>query len=155
MGSASTAHAATHTRESGASREFVASRLITAGLTGGAVAAVLNVGVFLIAKVVGVTMVGQFDPAAPAATLPMGMVVVASVVPALVATGVLAIMNRLLARPGRVFAGLAAVGAVLSMGGPATLAGADTATRAALALMHLIAAGAIVGALLKMGRRPS
>lgn len=138
-----------------APREFAGSRLLVAGLSGGAIAALTNLVVYFAAKAAGVAMVGQFDSSAPASTLPVGMVILASVVPALVATGLLAAMNRFMARPSRVFAGLASVGALLSMGGPLTLEGADGTTKAALALMHVIAAVAISGALLLKGRTPS
>lgn len=81
------------------------------------------------------------------------MVAIASVVPAVVGTGILAGMNAAMARPGRLFAGIAVVVSLLSMGGPATLVGADGGTKVVLALMHVVAAAAIVGALLMRGKR--
>ncbi len=134
------------------SREFTVARLVSAGLIGGAIAATLNLLLYFGAKAAGVNMVAQYDPSAGTSTLPAAMVVVATIVPALVAIGLLAAMNRFLLKPSRAFTVLAGLGAVLSMGGPATLAGADGATKAVLAVMHLIAAGAIAGALLKLGR---
>lgn len=134
------------------SRERQGSRLPLAGLAGAALAAAGNLAVFGVARAAGVSLVGQFDPKAPAATLPVAMVVIASFVPALVGTGVLAIMNRFLEKPSRAFAVLAGVVGVFSMGGPATLQGADGATKATLAVMHVVAAAAIAWALLRGGR---
>lgn len=133
-------------------RELDGSRLPLAGLIGAGIAAVGNLAVFAAARAAGVNLIAQFDPKAPAATLPVAMVVISSFVPAILATGVLAIMNRFMSKPSRAFAVLAAVFGLLSMGGPATLQGADGATKATLALMHVIAAVAIAGALLRRGR---
>jgi len=134
-------------------RELDGARLPLAGLAGAGLAAAGNLAVFGVARAAGVSLMGQFDPKAPPAALPIAMVVIASVVPALVATAALAVMNRLMRKPARVFAAIAAVFGLLSMGGPATLQGADGATKATLALMHVVAAAAIATALLR-GARP-
>ncbi len=133
-------------------REFDTPALLTAGLLGAAAAA-LNVLLFFGAEAAGVNMVGQCDPSTPASPLSVAMVAIESLVPAVVGTGILAGMNAFMARPGRVFAGIAVVVGLLSMGGPATLAGADGGTKVVLALMHVLAAGANSGALLTRGKR--
>lgn len=134
-------------------RELDGSRILRAGLTGAAVAAAGNLVVFALAHAAGASLVAQFDPKAPATALPVAMVIIASVVPAVAATGVLALMNRLLRRPSRAFAMIAIAFGLFSMGGPATLAGADAATKATLGAMHVVAALAIAVALLRGARR--
>ncbi len=134
-------------------REFVAARVAMAGLAGALIASIANLGLYFVSLAAGVSMVGQYDPSAAATALPPAMVVVACVVPAIAATTLLVVLNAVTQHAGRNFAVLSVVGALLSMGGPATLPEADTATRVVLAAMHLIAAAAISLALLRGGRR--
>lgn len=136
-------------------REFIASRLIIAGPLGGAIAAGLNLVLFYAAKAAGVSLTATFQAKAPASALPFWMVVVGSIVPALIATEVLLVMNRFLPRPSRLFARIALVSAALSLNFPAALGGADAQTKITLGLMHLIAAISITVTLLRRGRQPA
>jgi hypothetical protein len=80
------------------------------------------------------------------------MIILMSAVPGLLAAGVLLGLNRLFRRGLRIFQAVAAVLALLSLGGPLSLP-IDGGTIAALASMHLAAAVSIVGVLTILSAR--
>lgn len=129
-----------------------ARALLKAGLTGGAVAAALNLALYGVARAAGVDFVAVYDPSAGPAVLPFLLPAVSSLVPSLFAALTLLGLSKLLARPAVPFAVLAAVLTVASMGGPANLAGAGVATKVALGVMHVIAALAITAPLWRAAR---
>lgn len=133
--------------------ERVATRkLWWVGLVGGIIAAVANVIVLLIANGMGVPM---DIPAQPGTTtlIPLSAVQVgiASIVPALGAAGLLALLGRFTQRPITIFLAISAVFLLLSF---VPLLGTPIvgSTKVVLGLMHLVAAVPIVGALVTQGR---
>jgi Family of unknown function (DUF6069) len=131
-----------------------AGRVWRAGLLAAAVAAVANAIVFTIERMaLGLSLPVPQGAGAEMAPLSVVMVVVVSVVVGIGATLLLAILNRFVRRPIRIFQGIAAVALLLSFGGPLSLP-ADIATKVGLSTMHLVAAAAIVGLLTGMSRVP-
>ena len=131
------------------SRPSIAACL-KASLLGGAIAAVLNLALALGLPAAGFALVGQFDPKQDPIALPAAFVVMASLVPAIVAGLAYYGLSRLTDKAPRVFTIIATVLLLVSMGGPLTLVGADTTTKAVLAVMHIIAAVAIVRPLVRV-----
>ncbi len=128
------------------------ARLLKAGLLGGAVAAVANVVVYVIAHAAGQTLTAQFQPGTVSA-LGVAPVIISSVVPSLLGAGLLYALARFV-KPGvTVFAAIAAVFTVVSFGGPASLGDASTGTVVTLDVMHLIAGAAITTSLVRSARR--
>ncbi len=124
-------------------------RLAAVGGLAALTAAAANLTFFLVAKhafTISFVMPYQGPGSAPA-PLPAGMVIIASAVSALAAAGLLGVLTLLVARPRPIFLLLAALGALLSLGGPLSLAGVGLDTRLALITMHLLAAAIIVGLL--------
>jgi hypothetical protein len=122
--------------------------LLKAGLLGGATAAVANLVLYAVARALFAVSFIIPDMAAPGQTmsLPIPMIAIASVGPALLAALLLWLLGRFFVRPLRIFQGISAVLLLLSLAPPMTLE-ADLATRIVLTLMHVVAAAAIVGAL--------
>src|SRR5918998_2291278 len=81
----------------------------------------------------------------------LGQVVAASVVGSIVAAVAFAVVGHIAERPVGVFWGIAAAGLLLSFI-PVALAGATGSSAGTLALMHVVAAGANVGLLTKLGQ---
>jgi hypothetical protein len=129
--------------------QFQAKRIMLAALAGGALAAVANTALFLLLSAVGVDFVIQADPSAPAAAIAVPNFVVASFLPALLAGGLLLLLGRFTTKARAVFIIIASVFALLSLGGPASVGGARAGTRVALAVMHLLSAVIITGALVR------
>lgn len=121
-----------------------ASKLFKAGLSGGAIAAILNLALYGAARAGGVDFIARFDPHASPTALPFFMPAVSSLVPSLFAAAVMLGLSRIVRSPAIPFAALSAVLALVSLGGPINLADASTATRVVLSLMHFVAAAAIV-----------
>ncbi len=133
--------------------QVATSRLWRAALVAAISAAIANFIVFVVAKNVfglglAIPLGGAGSPIEP---LPAFMVVIATAVPALAAAGLLALLARFTRRPILVFQIIAAVFALLSLGGPLSLP-VDTTTKLALGLMHLVAAAVITGVLTTWSR---
>lgn len=129
------------------------SRLLWVGPLAAVIAAVANLLVFVIAQnLLGIALMG---PAGPGSTemapLPAAAVVISSVVPAIGATVLLAVLGKFLVRPIPVFRIISVVLLILSFAGPLSLP-VDVAAKLTLSLMHLVAAVAIVGVLTTLGR---
>ncbi|MDP9455502.1 MAG: DUF6069 family protein [Actinomycetota bacterium] len=114
--------------------------------------ALANALVYLIAGVVG-AIPSDFVIPGPGTPLTLGMVVGSTVVPALLAGVVFALLGRFTRRPVRNFVVLAAVLLVLSFVTPLTIPGAPLSMVLALELMHVVAAVVIVGGLTTLARR--
>lgn len=125
-------------------------RLLWVGPLAGAVAAVVNAVIFLLASGLGAIPQDIVVPGQGPITL--GPVVVSSFVPALLGAGLLALLVRFTRRPVRVFRIVALVALVLSFVTPFSLAGAPAAMVLTLLLMHVAAAAVIVGVLTTLAR---
>lgn len=121
-----------------------------AGLGGAAIAAAVNLALLFGATAAGISMVGEYQPGSPAMALPFPMVLVASIMPALAATVAYFGLTRFTGKASRIFVIVAVLFLLLSMGGPLTLASADTGTKLVLAAMHIVAAVAIAGPLSRL-----
>ena len=120
-------------------------QLPVAALIAGAVSAIANLAIYLLVTFgLGIGLEVQMGgPAAPVEPLGAVPVLLMSALPALVAAGLLWLLNRLVARPFLVFQAIAAVVALLSLGGPLSLQ-VGLASKIVLSLMHIVAATAIV-----------
>lgn len=120
-----------------------------------AIAAFLGVTiVFFIGRyMLGLTLIlplaPQYETLGP---LTIDNLVQATVPPAIGAAILLAILNRFTSRPIRVFQWIAAIVLLVSFGGPLFLPPLETSTRIVLSIMHVVAAGAIVGVLSMLGK---
>jgi len=129
--------------------QFPLRRVALAAVAGGTVAAAANTGLFLLLHGLGVEFSIQPSPTAPAAPIPVPSFAVASLLPALIAGGLLMLLGRFTTKARTAFIVIACAFAVLSLAGPATIGGASTPTRVALMLMHLVAAVVISGSLMR------
>jgi len=129
--------------------QFPLRRVALAAVAGGTVAAAANTGLFLLLNRLGVDFSIQPNPGAPAAPIPVPSFAVASLLPALIAGGLLMLLGRFTTKARTAFLVIACAFAVLSLAGPATIGGASAATRMALMLMHVVAAVVISGALMR------
>jgi hypothetical protein len=125
--------------------------LVSAGLLAALVAAALNVVVYLVAVATGTMPQDVGVNGQGPITLPM--VATMSMLGAVCATVVYALVGRFARRPVRVFRVVAALALVLSFGGPLSIAGAPAAMIATLLLMHVVAATVIVGLLTTLARQ--
>mgnify|MGYP000088380244 CR=1 FL=1 len=124
------------------------SKLLQAGLIGGAIGAIGSFVVYFIGKAMGI----PFEIMPPGATeldaLPVVMIAVANVVPGLIAGGVLALLARFVAQPVRIFQIISLIFLIVSFASPFTQPAEVTmGTKLALNLMHIVAAGGIVWSL--------
>ena len=124
-----------------------------AGLLAAGVAAGANAVLYLLAQRLGVSFLMSPQPGVAPMTLPLTMVILASVAGAVAGTVVFALLSRWTAHGTRLFqlAGLAFL--VLSFAGPLSLSSSDSATKAALVAMHVIAGGATIALLSRSSRR--
>lgn len=135
------------------SEQISFSRLLWVGPLAGVVAAVSNLIVLAIVQNLGgITLMA---PAGPGSTemapLPAIVVIIATVVPALAATILLAVLGKFLARPIHVFWIISVVFLLLSFAAPLGLP-VGVATKITFEVMHIVAALAIVGVLTTLGR---
>jgi hypothetical protein len=121
-------------------------QLPKAALIGAAIGVVANLIVYAIARAGGLEFSAPVPPTNQPMPLPVVAVVVSTVIPAIGAAVLLALLNRFTSRPLRVFLICAGVVLVLSFAGPFTLP-VSLLEQMILNLMHVIAAGAIVWAL--------
>jgi hypothetical protein len=91
----------------------------------------------------------QYETLGP---LTIGILAQATIPPAIGAAVLLAILDRFTSRPIRVFQWIAAIFLLVSLGGPLFLPPLETSTRIVLSIMHVVAAGAIVGVLSMLGK---
>ena len=130
-----------------ASGRVPAGRLLRVGVLAAALSASANALVLAIASsFLGAVVIP------PDGTVTFGQVVGASVVGAVGAAAIFAVIGRFTRRPIRIFWGVAAVGLFFSFL-PIALAGARGSTAGTLALMHVVAAVTNVGLLTTLGRK--
>jgi hypothetical protein len=85
--------------------------------------------------------------------LAVGMIILNSVIPALIATGVFALLVRFTRRPVPIFLAIATVVLLLSLGAPLSLpARVAMTTKLVLELMHVVVAGISVWMLTQLSR---
>ena len=120
-------------------------RLLPAGVLALVLAAAANALVYLVASSLGAMPQGVDANGQGPITLPM--VVAMSAAGAVAGTFVYAVVGRLAWRPVRSFRLVAVIALVLSLAGPFTVSGAPAAMVAALLVMHVVAAGIVVGLL--------
>jgi hypothetical protein len=122
-------------------------------LTAGVVAFIGNFIVFLVAE--NLFNLSLMMPQSPNSntlvSLSAGSILGASLVPAIGAAILLAVLGRFLARPFRAFQIIAVAFLLLSIGMPFSLP-IEVGTKAVLSVMHVVAAVAIVGVLTMLGR---
>ena len=116
------------------------------------VASISNALVFAMAQALGVALRVSMASGQSPQPLPFALVIFASVVPALLAAGLLALLDRLTDRPVRLFQWISAGLALLSLV-PPMLQAEGAAAKLILVIMHLIAAAAIIGVLSRVKRR--
>ncbi|MBX7099368.1 MAG: hypothetical protein K1X89_16765 [Myxococcaceae bacterium] len=127
---------------------------LKAGLLGALVSAVGGFVVYGVARAAGVEFVGAFSgPDAPVGPLPAPMILIANLVPGLVASFVFLGFTKALKAPRLPWLVISGVLAVASCVPPLTLAGASTGTRVALAVMHVIAGVCIAGNLSRLAKQ--
>jgi hypothetical protein len=136
---------------SGRNQRFPLSRILVAGLVAAVAAAAANVIVFFIASALGAMPQTYL---VPAAGQPIGImqVVSSTVIGAVGATIVFAIIARFARQPIRLFRIVSVVALILSFGTFLGLSGAPVSLVMTLALMHIVAAVVIVGVLTTMAR---
>ena len=130
------------------------SKLWRAGLVAAVTAAAANVLLFGLTKLLGVPYIMPLQgPESPLEPLPVIMIIIATVVPTIGATLLLAVLARFLARPLRFFWIISAVFLLLSFMGPFSLpAAVALSTKISLSLMHLITGVVVVWVLSALGR---
>ena len=125
------------------------ARLFTVGLIAGVLAAVLNLIVYAIAAAVGVPFDVQMGPGAPIQPIGALQFIMASIVPALIGTGLYALLVRFTRNATPIFIGIAIVVALLSLASPLGMQVA-LSTRLTLAVLHLTTAAIITLTLLRL-----
>ncbi|MBK6697420.1 MAG: hypothetical protein IPG50_35340 [Myxococcales bacterium] len=139
--------------ESENQRELLTGGIWKGAGIGAAVGAVGNVVLYGIANASGISMVGEFMRGQPPLPMPFAPVIISSFIPAIFAALVAMALNRFTARPARIFTVVAVVFGLVSMVGPASIAGAGVGLRVVLALMHLVSGLTITMGILRLGRR--
>jgi Family of unknown function (DUF6069) len=135
---------ATMTATSDSQSGVVLRKIPGAALVGGLVGAIGNVILFFITQAAGVVYdIPMGGPGSPLTPLPFPAVAVATLIPAIGAGALLAIMGRFLKQPLRIFQIVALVFLVVSMIPSMTLP-VPLGTRLALSAMHIVAGAAIV-----------
>lgn len=127
-------------------------RLVWVGPLAGVAAAAVNSVVYFVGAALGLVSEGVVIPNS-GGPLTVGMVSVSTLVPALAAAVVFAVLGRFTGRPVRNFRVLAAVVLVLSVVTPFTIPGVPGGMIFVLLLMHVVAAVIITGVLTTLGRR--
>ena len=130
------------------------TRLLWAALLAVLLAAVTNAQVYFAASRLGIVSRGVLLPSPMALSpLTVGMVVTASVVGAIGAALVFAIIGLLARRPVRLFRIVAAVVLVLSLIPPTTIPSVPLVMRITLGVMHVVTWAVSVGLLTALARR--
>lgn len=126
-------------------KKVSAGGLFVAGLTGGAIAAVVNYVLYFAAGAAGVSFAGEFDPTT--ASLPVPAIGISSVVSAIPAAIVALILTKVVAKEkaATIFAIVSVVFCVLSFGGPMGVKGLGTGAIVVMNVMHAVAGAGIAG----------
>jgi len=125
-------------------KKVSAGGLFVAGLTGGAIAAVVNYVLYFVAGAAGVSFAGEFDPTT--ASLPVPAIGISSVVSAIPAAIVALIVTKVAKeKAATIFAIVSIVFCVLSFGGPMGVKGLGTGAIVVMNVMHAVAGAGIAG----------
>lgn len=121
-------------------------RLWPIGLVAAAGATIANVVFFFVSKEIGIpyllAMQGSLGPLLPV------MVIISSVIPAVAATVLFALLGKFLSRPIRVFTIISIIVLLISFAPPLTMpADVAASTKVGLVVMHIITAAVTVGVL--------
>lgn len=129
-----------------ATSTFSTGRIVRAGLLGAAVAAVSNAVLFYVGSALGWIDSSVQIPNAdgPLTVIP---VIVASILPLLIATGLFLLLVRFTRRPVLIFGLIAVVALVLSLFQPFSIPGVPPAMAWTFSAMHVVAAAVIFWAL--------
>jgi hypothetical protein len=126
-------------------------KLGISALAGGAVAAVLNILLLWLARGAGYEPMAKSGGMLFPEPISAMQVVVSCFIPAIGASVLVWALRRWTRNPAKIFYSSAMIFLVLSMAGPAMVPVNRLATRFILGAMHLVAAGAIIGSLQRMG----
>jgi hypothetical protein len=118
------------------------SRLLLGGLLGGSLAAVANLGVYALARSLDVSLVAEFR-VGEVRMLSMAAVLFASFLPALLAAGLYAMLQRFTNQATELFTLIMVVGGLITMIWPIMLQGSDVPTQVSLAVMIAVATAII------------
>jgi len=121
-----------------------------AALFGGASAALLNIIVLLLARGAGYSPMARSGGMLVPESISVLQVTLSCLIPAIGASVLLRILIKSTRKPETIFYKIAMIFLVLSMSGPAMVPVNRLATRFILGVMHLVAAGAIIGSLQKV-----
>jgi hypothetical protein len=132
------------TLSTGGNQQVVLRKIPQAALVGGVIGAVANVIVFFIAQALGVAFnIPMGGPSAPLQALPVPAVVILTIVPAIGAGLLLAVLARFTKQPLTIFYIIAGVFLLISFF-PTFSLPVPGNVQISLALMHIIAGAAIV-----------
>lgn len=123
-----------------------AGGLFGAGFLGGAISAVVNLALLFGAGAAGVAIAGEFQPGEPVATLGAIPVLLSSIIPAIPGALLALILTKVASKKAAlIFAIIAVVFTLLSLGGPVNVKGLSTGGLVVMELMHVVAAAGIGG----------
>jgi len=115
--------------------------------------AIANLIFLFIARATGTSYVMLGPGSTSPEPLPEFLVVVSSVIPAIVATILLALLGRFTSKPIRIFPIVAIIVLLISLSGPFTQPSeVAVSTKTGLAIMHLISGVVTIGVLTSLGR---
>ncbi len=135
---------ASATLSSGATQQVVLRKIPLAALIGGVIGAVGNVLVFFIAQALGVVFnIPMGGPTAPLQALPVPAVVIFTIVPAIGAGLLFAVLARFTKQPLTIFYIIAGVFLLISFF-PTFSIPVPSGVQISLAIMHVVAGAAIV-----------
>ncbi|NWF67942.1 MAG: hypothetical protein HXY40_02535 [Chloroflexi bacterium] len=126
-------------------------QLLRTALIAAVVATVLNLIIYFIATSAGVVLQAPNPMTNVVEPIPFMAVVMSSVIPAFVGTGLLWALGRFTAQPFTIFFIISVVFTLLSFGGPFSLS-LQLNGQLTLALMHVVEASTVVGLLATQAR---
>ena len=123
-----------------------AGGLFGAGFLGGAISAVVNLALLFGAGAAGVVIAGEFQPGQPEAALGAIPVLLSLIIPAIPGALLALILTKVASKKAAlIFAIIAVVFTLLSLGGPVNVKGLSTGGLVVMELMHVVAAAGIGG----------
>jgi hypothetical protein len=129
-------------------------RLPWAGSVATAAAIVVNLSFFAVTKTLGERYIIPLDESGShLSPMPAIMIVMATLIPGVVATILFGLLIRFTRRPATIFLSVSVTAIILSFGGPFGLPSATSQSKILLSSMHVIAAGIISGGILLMSHK--
>jgi hypothetical protein len=133
---------------------YVLRRLPWAGSVATAAAIVVNLLFYALTKSLGERYIIPLDESgSQLSPMPALMVVIATLIPGIIATILCGLLIRFTRRPATIFLSVSVTALILSFGGPFDLPSATSQTKILLSSMHIIAAGIITGGILLMSHK--